>query len=260
MAEVALALLDGGRDRAVLVALAGRVSGEVVATTRDDHLRRVQELAERHDLVVGVARTPWPQHADLHALVGAEVARYRGVVSWHGLPTLLTALAQAAANGAQAGAHLLVTAPDPGERATPEEVTFLREVAEAIAGQVDPGASTTIAWRGGTRTPTAADALTSLVTVHGRRDVVEVPVAPATAADPQLLAVAEQLGARLTCVDTSRTVLRDALTAVVATVAEAELPTLDAEPSTAGADPATSDAAPSVTDDEPSAPDTDREG
>lgn len=223
MAEVALALLDGGRDRAVVAALAGRITGEVVATTRDDHLRRVRELAEHHDLVVGVARTPWPQHADLHALVGAEVARYRGVVAWHGLPTLLGALAQAAANGAQAGAHLLVTAPDPGEQATPEDLTFLREVAEGIAAQVDPGARTTIAWRGRTRTPTAADALTSIVTVHGRRDVVEIPVAPATAPDVQLLEVAEQLGARLTSVDTSRQLLIDALTSVVATVAEAEL-------------------------------------
>lgn len=225
-----MALLDGGSDRAVVAALAERVTGEVVATTRDDHLRRVRDLAEHHHLVVGAARTPWPQHADLHALVGAEVPRYRGVVSWHGLPTLLTALAGAAANGAQAGAHLLVTAPDPGPDAAAEELTFLREVAEAVAGQVDPDARTTIAWRGNTRTPTAADALTSIVTVHGRRDVVEVPVAPATAADPQLLAVAEQLGARLTCVDTSRLVLRDALTAVVATVAEAELPTLEGTP------------------------------
>lgn len=237
VAEVALALLDGGSDRAVIAALGERITGEVVATTRDDHLRRVRELAEHHDLVVGAARTPWPQHTDLHALVGAEVARYRGVVSWHGLPTLLTALAGAAANGAQAGAHLLVTAPDPGPRATPEELTFLREVAEAVAAQVDPGARTTIAWRGSTRTPTAADALTSIVTVHGRRDVVEVPVAPATAADPQLLAVAEQLGARLTCVDTSRQVLRDALTAVVATVADAELPGGDDGPPHETSDP-----------------------
>lgn len=223
VAEVALALLDGGRDRTVVAALAGRITGEVVATTRDDHLRRVRELAEHHDLVVGVARTPWPQHADLHTLVGAEVARYRGVVAWHGLPALLEALAQAAANGAQAGAHLLVTAPDPGDQATPEELTFLREVAEGIAAQVDPGARTTIAWRGRTRTPTAADALTSIVTVHGRRDVVEIPVAPASAPDVQLLEVAEQLGARLTSVDTSRQLLVDALTAVVTTVAEAEL-------------------------------------
>lgn len=222
MAEVALALLGGARDPQLVAALAGRVTGAVAATTRDDHPRVVAELAADHDLVIGAARTPWPQHADLHALVGAEHPTYRGVVSWHGLPRLLEALAQAAAPGAAGGAHLLVTAPDPGADAAPEELTFLREVAEAVAAQV-AGTTTSIAWRGTTRTPTAVDALTSVVTVHGHRDVVEVPVAPASAPDPQLLRVADELGARLTSVDLARSVLVDALTSVVATVADAEL-------------------------------------
>lgn len=220
MADVAAALLgDGGA--AVGDALAAAAGATVVGTTRDDHVAVVTELARDHDLVVGMTRTPWPQHADLHEATGGAVSAYRGVVAWHALPRLLEALAQAAAPGAKAGAHLLVTAPDPGPDASPEELTFLREVAEGVAARVDD-TSTSIAWRGGSRTPTAVDALTSVLTVHGRRDVVEVPVAPGTAVDASLLAVAEEHGARLTTVDVSTGVLVDCLAAVVATVREHE--------------------------------------
>lgn len=218
---VAVALLDGDR---LAEPLASRCGHPVVATTRDDHVGTVQRLAgDGAALVVGVARTPWPQHADLHALTADVEPAYRGVVAWHGLPLLGEALAQAAVNGVRAGAHLLVTAPDPGPDATPEEVTFLREVAEGLAERTDASARS-IAWRGDTRTPTAVDALTSLLTAHGRRDVVEVPVAPGTPADPALLAVAEEHGARLTTIDLRAGFLLEALTAVVATVAAAELP------------------------------------
>lgn len=223
MAEVAVALLDGGRDPAVVAGLARRITGDVVPTTRDDHLRTVTALAPDHDLVVGVARTPWPQHADLHALAGTDVPTYRGVVAWHQLPQLLEALGRAAAPGARAGAHLLVTAPDPGPQAAPDELTFLREMAEQVAAQV-ADTSTSIAWRGGTRAPTAVDALTSVLTVHGHRDVVEVHVAPGTGPDRDLLHVAEEHGARLTSVDLARETLIAALAAVVGTVAEHELP------------------------------------
>lgn len=223
MAEVAVALLGGQRVPAVVDALAERVAGAVVATTRDDHPRLVGALAAEHELVVGVASTPWPQHADLHAAVGTDQPRYRGVVAWHQLPQLLEALAHAAAPGARAGAHLLVTAPDPGPQATPEELTFLREVAEHVAAQVDD-TTRSIAWRGDGRQPTAVDALTSVVTVHGHRDVVEVPVAPGVGTDRRLLRVAEELGARLTTVDLARDTLLEALTAVVSTVAARELP------------------------------------
>jgi hypothetical protein len=219
--RVAVAVLDGDRlaDR-----LASRCGHPVVATTRDDHVGTVQRLAgDGAALVVGVARTPWPQHADLHALTADAEPAYRGVVAWHGLPLLGEALAQAAVNGVRAGAHLLVTAPDPGPDATPEELTFLREVAEDLAQRTDATARS-IAWRGATRSPTAVDALTSVVTVHGRRDVVEVPVAPGTPADPALLAVAAEHGARLTTIDVRAGFVLEALAAVVATVVAAELP------------------------------------
>lgn len=224
--RIAVAVLDGG-DR-LAAPLADRCGHTVVTTSRDDHVGVVQRLAaDGADLVVGVARTPWPQHGDLHALTAEVEPAYRGVVAWHGLPLLSEALAQAAANGVQAGAHLLVTAPDPGPAAAPEELTFLREVAEHVA-ELTGATARSIAWRGTTRTPTAVDALTSVLTVHGRRDVVEVPVAPGTPVDPRLLAVADEHGARLTTVDLAASFVLEALTAVVATVAQVELAPADA--------------------------------
>ena len=109
-------------------------------------------------------------------------------------------------------------------------MTFLREVAEGVTARVAgnaPSARTrsalgSIAWRGTTRTPTAVDALTAVLTVHGHRDVVEVPVAPGTGTDPALLAVAEQHGARLTTVDVSTAVLVTSLATVVDTVVDHE--------------------------------------
>lgn len=219
-ARVTVALLDGARTAGPLAQRSGRV---VVATSRDDHVTTVRRLAaEGADLVVGVAPTPWPQQADLHALTADVEPAYRGVVAWHNLPLLSEALAQAAVNGVRAGAHLLVTAPDPGPEATPEELTFLREVAEQVAERTAATARS-IAWRGTSRTPTAVDALTSVLTVHGRRDVVEVPIAPGTTADPALLAVADEHGARLTTIDLAASFVLEALTAVVATVVEVEL-------------------------------------
>lgn len=218
--RLAVAVLDGGRLAEPLAARCGHV---VAATTPDDHVDVVRRLvAEGADLVVGVARTPWPQHAELHTSTADAVPAYRGVVAWHGLPLLSEALAQAAVNGVQAGAHLLITAPDPGPDATPEEVTFLREVAEQVAERTG-ATGRSIAWRGTTRTPTAVDALTSVLTVHGVRDVVEVPVAPGTPADPQMLATAEAHGGRLTTIDLAASFVLEALTAVVTTVAAVEL-------------------------------------
>ncbi|WP_052668198.1 hypothetical protein [Nitriliruptor alkaliphilus] len=218
--RLAVAVLDGDRMAEPLAARSGH---QVAATTPDDHGDVVRRLvSEGADLVVGVARTPWPQHTELHSSTAAAVAAYRGVVAWHGLPLLSEALAQAAVNGVQAGAHLLVTAPDPGPDATPEEVTFLREVAEQVAERTG-ATGRSIAWRGTTRTPTAVDALTSVLTVHGVRDVVEVPVAPGTPADPQMLAAAEAHGGRLTTIDLAASFVLEALTAVVTTVAQVEL-------------------------------------
>ncbi|MEX1176828.1 MAG: hypothetical protein WEB09_00065 [Nitriliruptor sp.] len=224
-ARIGVAVLGGERLGRALALATGH---EVRATAPDDHLEVVRQLSESVALVVGVAPTPWPQHAELHAAVSEQVPAYRGVVAWHGLPLLLDALVQAAANGVEGGAHLLVTAPDPGPDAAPEEVVFLREVTEQVAARTGATARS-LAWRGTTRTPTAVDALTSVLTVHGRRDVLELPVAPGTPADPQLLEVAAEHGGRLTTVDLRAGFVTDALAAVVATVAAEELGGTDHE-------------------------------
>lgn len=217
-AGLVVALL-GGRDLAA--PLAERTGLEVVATTEEDHLDVAERLGLGGALVVGLAAVPWPSAPQLHAEGSASLPAYTGVVSWHALPLLLDRLAQAIAPGARSGAHVLVTAPDPGPDLEPEDAVFLRQVAEGLSERTELP-SRSIAWRGTTRTPTAVDALTSLVEAHGRTDVVEVPVAPGTGADPALTAAAERLGVRLTCVDVGRATLLDVLTEVVATVADHE--------------------------------------
>ncbi|MFA9429447.1 hypothetical protein [Egicoccus sp. AB-alg2] len=219
MDEFAIALLGGA---GLVRALGERTGARVVATTADDHLEVAGRLGEEADLVVGMAAVPWPVLPDLHADGSATLPAYAGVVSWYALPQLADALAQAVAPGAKNGAHVLVTAPDPGEDVEAQDLMFLREVAAAIEARVDL-ASRSIAWRGRTRTPTAVDALTTVVEAHGRRDVVECPVAPGTGADPQLVATADRLGIRLTCVDLGRATQLDLLTTVVQTVAGHEL-------------------------------------
>jgi hypothetical protein len=216
--ELAVALLFG-RDLAG--ALAERTGVPVLATDEDTHLDVARSLSDEAALVVGMAAVPWPALPDLHAEGSATLPAYTGVVSWHGLPRLLDALAEAAAPAARTGAHVLITAPDPGPEVEPGDLVFLREVAEGIAARVEM-TTRSVAWRGDTRTPTAVDALTSLVEAHGRHDVVEVPVAPGTGADPELARAAERLGARLVCVDLGRATQLDLLTAVVRTVADHE--------------------------------------
>lgn len=210
----AVALLAEAR---LAAALSSRLQVAVRATTEADHLDVAAALGDGADLVVGVAGVPWPVAESLHARASASLPAYAGVVAWHGLPALHQRLADAVTPGVRQGAHLLITAPDPGPEAGPSEVLFLREVAEGIAGRVEPS-SRSIAWRGGTRTPTAVDALTSLVEVHGHRDVVECPVAPGMTADPGLTAAAQELGARLTCVDLGASSRLDLLEEVVHTV------------------------------------------
>ena len=220
---LSVALL-GGRDLAG--SLAERTGLAVSATTADDHLDVAEQLGDAGGLVVGMATVPWPVEPELHARASAQLPAYTGVVSWHALPSLHERLAQAVAPGARGGAHVLITAPDPGQDVDPGDVAFLREVAEALAGHVALP-SRSIAWRGETRTPTAADALRSVVEAHGKRDVVECPVAPGTGGDPALLAVAEELGARLTTADLGRSTQLDLLTEVVDTVAAHELDDAD---------------------------------
>jgi hypothetical protein len=215
MHDVAVALLDGGT---LATPLAERSGVPVRATTVADHLDVAARLGTDGALVIGLAGVPWPVAPDLHAEGSATLPAYTGVVSWYALPSLLDVLAEAVAPGARAGAHVLVTAPDPGPETAPEDVMFLREVAAGIGQRVDLP-SRSIAWRGDTRTPTAVAALTSVVEAHTKRDVVECPVAPGTGADATLLATADRLGARLTCVDLGRATLLDLLAEVVATVA-----------------------------------------
>lgn len=214
MAEpIAVALLGDARTA---TALERRLGWQVAPTSEADHLDVAAGLDA--ELVVGLAVVPWPTAEEAHARGSAELGAYTGVVSWHALSALHDRLAEAAAPGVRGGAHLLITAPDPGPDAPPEQVTFLREVAEAVSGRLQP-TSRSIAWRGSTRTPTATDALRSLAEAHGRTDVVEVPVAPGAASDPALQALAEELGIRLTCADLGVEVRIDLLTEVVRTVA-----------------------------------------
>lgn len=204
-------------DPRLATALAARLGVPVRATTEDDHLEVAAALAADATLVVGLAGVPWPVAEDLHAQGSATLGTYTGVVSWHALPSLHQRLADAVAPGVRGGAHLLITAPDPGPDTDPADVLFLREVAEGIASRVEVG-SRSIAWRGSTRTPTAVDALTSVVEAHGHADIVECPVAPGLTADPDLTATAADLGVRLTCVDLGGGSRVDLLTEVVRTV------------------------------------------
>lgn len=221
--DLAVALLGGrGLERA----LSERTGLPVTATTTADHLEVAARLGADGALVVGLSAVPWPSAVELHAEGSATLPAYTGVVSWHALPALAEALATAVTPGARGGAHVMVTAPDPGPDTEPGDVVFLREVAEAVAARVAP-ASRSIAWRGHTRTPTAVDALRSVVEVHGHRDVIECPVAPGTGADPELLAVADELDCRVTTVDLGRATLLDLLTEVVATVADHEFEDLE---------------------------------
>lgn len=198
-------------------ALSERTGLEVEATTPEDHLAAAAVLAREVDLIIGLAAVPWPTAVTLHADGSATLPAYTGVVSWHALPSLADLLATSLAPGVRRGAHVLLTAPDPGPETEPQDLLFLREVAEAVAARIDLP-SRSVAWRGTTRSPTAAEALRSLVEAHGRRDVVECPVAPLTPADPELDALARDLGCRLTSIDLGRASLLDLLTEVVTTV------------------------------------------
>ncbi len=213
-----MVVLEG---EAVAGPLAARLGVEVQASRETDHLDLVTRAAERVEHVVGLAAAPWPRSESLHAQASADLGTYTGVVSWHALPALADRLAEVCAPGVAQGAHLLVTAPDPGPTTAPEDLTFLREVAEALEQRLGPR-SRSIAWRGTQRQPTAVDALRTLVEAHGERTVVECPVAPGTGVDPVLQRTADELGATVTCVDLGRDTLVELLAEVVATVAEHE--------------------------------------
>ena len=217
-AELAVALLGGDR---IAPALSERTGVEVAATDAQDHLEVARALGGSGRLVMGLADVPWPTLEELHARASTTLPAYTGVVAWHTLPLLLDRLAQAVAPAARAGAHVLVTAPDPGPDRDPEDLVFLREVAEGIAARVELP-SRSIAWRGSTREPTAVTALTTVVEAHGRRVVLECPVAPGTGPDPALEAEAERLGARVSCADLGRAARVEMLAAVVDTVATHE--------------------------------------
>ncbi len=231
VAEVAVALLHGAR---LAAPLAERTGLRVEATEPDDHLEVARRLADElaaenpggdevAPLVVGLAAVPWPLLADLHAEGSASLPAYAGVVSWHEVVPLLDALAHAVAPAARAGAHVLFTAPDPGQGLEPGDLVFLREVAERVSDRAGL-TNRSIAWQGSTRSPTVVEALEALVAAHGALDVVECPVAPGTQGDPELSAAAERLGVRATALDLGRSTQLDVLTHVVSLVADTEAP------------------------------------
>jgi hypothetical protein len=147
------------------------------------------------------------------------------VVSWHALPSLLDALAQAVAPGVPPGAHVLVTAPDPGPDTPPEDVMFLREVAEGSrATRRAPEPVDRLAGRHPhpDRRRRAAD-LARRGARRARRG--RVPRRAGDRRDPALTAAAEELGARLTVRRPRAGTLLDLLAEVVETVADHELST-----------------------------------
>lgn len=216
-----MALLGGARCAAEL---ADALHRPVVATSAENHLEVARRLLDEVDLVVGLAQTPAPTASGLHQETSELVGAYTGVVSWHGLPALHQRLAEVVAPGAAAGAHVLFTASDPAPGRsldasgdlTQEDLTFLREIAAAVTAVAElPAAS--IAWQGGTRRPTSLEALRTLVEVHGVRQVVVCPVAPADTGEPALRGLAEELGVQVVTADLGHGVLVDLLATVVTT-------------------------------------------
>lgn len=180
----------------------GDVRAVEVVGRRDAITPAAARLGEVCDVVVGLGALPFPDLALRHdasrdALDGVP---YWGVETWHGLPGFHDALAAAIGDAPAEGASVLLTGPDDVVRTLPpEHRVVLRDVAAALHERT--GARPTIAVDRspltGAVTPTAVDALTTLVEAHGVADVVRCSLVPDDAPDAAVTAAARSLGARL---------------------------------------------------------------
>jgi hypothetical protein len=219
MTVAGLLLLDADApllDRVVGALATGEGLGEVRhverATGSADLATACRRLAETCDLVLGLPAPPWPGFGDRHAAARDALGEvpYWAVESWHGLPTLGPALADAVA-AAVAGPEdrVLLTAPDAAVVRLPaEQRVFLREVAEALDTALDGRAARpTVAVDRSPATdavtPTAMTTLVTLADAHGATRVVRCSLAPADGADPQVTAAA--VTTRLELVDVALT-------------------------------------------------------
>lgn len=221
-----------GADAALADAVVGAVStgerlGEVRAVealARDAPVAPVAaRLAEVAEVVVGVRTVPVPGLAARHdALRDAlDGVPYWAVVTWHGLPAYVEALAAALGAAPARGDRVLLTAPDALLRQLPpEHRVVLRDVAAALHEQV--GARPTIAVDRSPPvtpvTPTAVEAVRTLVEVHGAGAVVRCSIVPGDQPDPAVTEVAAGLGVPLTDVTIDRATHVSLLGDVVATL------------------------------------------
>lgn len=215
MADLAIVLF-GRSDLAVAL---GEATGLPTATAE-----AAEELASAA-AVVGLGTEPWPSFAVAHERVRDRLGGvpYYAVQAWHQHPAYLDALVGALRTplaAAPEGTHVLFTAPGPAAEPDPSEVVFLREVAEAVSGELAP-ARRSIAWVGGAMRPSTATVLSTLRDAHDRTTVLRVSLDPLGRPDG-VHAEASAAGIDLAEVRLSADALPTLLAAVVGTVAEHE--------------------------------------
>lgn len=211
MAEPAVVLHGPSR---LVAALADHTGLRVVSADR------AREVAGA-PAVVGVAAEPWPAFAEAHerAREAVGAAPYYAVQAWHQHPAHLDAVADAVSRGrAAVGAdvHVLFTAPGPAADPEPQDVVFLREVAEAVTQRLGL-TRRSIAWVGGESGPSTHTALGALVEAHGYQEVLRVSLDPLGRPDG-VHAEASSLDVELHEVHVDAEALVEALRQVVATV------------------------------------------
>lgn len=207
-------VLVHGADEPLGEALVGAVAtgdglGEVraiEAVPRDAPVApAAARLREVVEVVVGLGAWPFPGLAARHDASRDALGDvpYWAVETWHGLPAFHDALAAALGHVAAgtgpvgAGARVLLTAPDVVIRTLPpEHRVVLRDVAEALRDRT--GSRPTIAVDrsppSGAVTPTAVDALTTLVEAHGATAVVRCSLVPGDGPDGAVERAAATLG------------------------------------------------------------------
>lgn len=211
-------LLDG---EAYASSLADTLNLPVVSAQVDTFDADVARATGDARYVIGLSAWPWLAHAATHTELSQRFAQYRGVGSWYGLPQLADLLAGVLAPAVNADAHVLFTAPDPGDDASADTLTFLPRLAEQVTRQVNPR-SRSIAWQGHSRKPSVIDAIDALVAAHDVSHIVECPVVPGVAGDARLREQAEQRQLGYTAVDLGVASRVGMLATVVNMVADTE--------------------------------------